>query len=172
MANQPRNILREYDLEDTRRLLDEINAAISKYDPVLRNHARDILLSKAFGSDHNSKSETRDTDEEPGRAPSAVRRSFESLMASWQPRTHGDRALLAAYYLQMVLRVRVVTGNQINRQLKKHGLGITNVSVSTNENIRTVPPRMKKIKRVRKRNGYSITKVGAEYVRNKLQGFE
>ena len=33
----------------SRALLDEINAAISSYDPVFKEHARDILLERAFG---------------------------------------------------------------------------------------------------------------------------
>jgi len=36
-------------LEETIRVLNEINAAVSGYDPVLREKARDILLAKAFG---------------------------------------------------------------------------------------------------------------------------
>jgi hypothetical protein len=36
------------DLKQVRALLDEINAAISSYDPVLKEQARDILLDRAF----------------------------------------------------------------------------------------------------------------------------
>jgi hypothetical protein len=36
------------ELKQVRELLDEINAAISSYDPVLKERARDILLERAF----------------------------------------------------------------------------------------------------------------------------
>src|SRR5829696_5434100 len=38
------------DLRGVKELLDEINAAISSYDPVFKEQARDILLERAFGS--------------------------------------------------------------------------------------------------------------------------
>ncbi|HEX8433273.1 MAG TPA: hypothetical protein VF625_18435, partial [Longimicrobium sp.] len=39
------------DLREVRALLDEINAAISSYDPILKERARDILLERAFQTD-------------------------------------------------------------------------------------------------------------------------
>ena len=36
------------DLRGVKELLDEINAAISSYDPVFKEHARDILLGTRF----------------------------------------------------------------------------------------------------------------------------
>ncbi|HYW12253.1 MAG TPA: hypothetical protein VE871_09850, partial [Longimicrobium sp.] len=38
------------DLRQVKEVLDEINAAISSYDPVLKEHARDLLLARAFGT--------------------------------------------------------------------------------------------------------------------------
>src|SRR5262245_47803465 len=37
------------ELQEVKALLDEINEAISGYDPVLKERARDILLDRAFG---------------------------------------------------------------------------------------------------------------------------
>jgi hypothetical protein len=36
--------------ERARELLDEVNAVIAEYDPVLKEKARDILLEVLFGS--------------------------------------------------------------------------------------------------------------------------
>src|SRR5215217_524145 len=38
------------DLRGVKEMLDEINAAISSYDPVLKERARDILIERAFGA--------------------------------------------------------------------------------------------------------------------------
>ena len=38
------------ELQEVKALLDEINEAISGYDPVLKERARDLLLERAFGA--------------------------------------------------------------------------------------------------------------------------
>ena len=37
------------DITETKRILDEINTALSTYTPVMKEQARDILFRKAFG---------------------------------------------------------------------------------------------------------------------------
>jgi hypothetical protein len=36
------------DIKETKKLLDEINAAVASYDPVLKEQARDILPKTSY----------------------------------------------------------------------------------------------------------------------------
>ena len=53
------------DLNEVKALLDEINQAISGYDPVLKERARDILLEHAFRR-AGARSGAVDADRPPG----------------------------------------------------------------------------------------------------------
>jgi hypothetical protein len=123
--------------DHTKRLLEEINAAISGYDPVLREKARDILLAKAFGfaiAKDDSGFSLLEND------PSKI--ELKDLIDTWTPQTQNERALLCAYYLQHIRGYGRLRGRQIQGKLKRYGLRVTNVSVAINENVKIAPPRM------------------------------
>ncbi len=109
------------DISDTKKLLDEINAAVSSYDPVMKEHARDILLKRAFGLPS-----TRESSGANVSPPIAVNPGtdsedlvpFNTLIEKWSPTTQADWALLAAYYFQRILGHHNVTGLQVNKELK------------------------------------------------------
>jgi len=66
-------------------------------------------------------------------------------------------------------RYRILTGRQIQTDLKRHGLRLTNVTVATHENVSVEPARMKKKKlKGSKQNHYAITEAGVEYVESML----
>ena len=162
-------------LNHTKRLLDEINVAISQYDPVLREKARDILLAKAFGfaiaKDTSSRANGKSHFSLPGTGTS--RSELKSLFDNWTPRTQSERALLCAYYLHRIRGYRSVTGRQVQDNLRKYGLRLTNVSVAINENTKVAPPRMRKIKVPgNSRNDYEVTDAGVEYVESMLNVFD
>jgi hypothetical protein len=162
-------------LDEKKRLLDQINAAILAYDPVLREKTRDILLTEVFGPSDSGNAATNGHDlltpVLPTNGASVTR--LRDLIHRWPPETQAHRALLSAYHLQRVLGYRWITGRQIQNNLKKLGFRLTNVTVATNENAKITPPRMKKIKsRGRKGNYYIVTSTGVRYVENKLNGVE
>ena len=161
--------------DDTKRRLDQINKAIRQYDPVLREKARDILLLKVFGdvpSIHPVPTRSADL------VPSARRNGesnggLNSLMDAWPPKTQSDRALLCAYYLQHKLGYPGMTGRQLQKNLKKFGLRLTNVTVAIIQHTKIEPPRMRKTKiRGKKQNYYVVTAEGIKYVENKLTGMD
>src|SRR5687767_10411410 len=107
------------DLRGVKELLDEINAAISSYDPVFKERARDILLERAFGG--GSAPRTRRApastggggeesdeggDEAPRRRPGRPKGSgtgrrgprggmaMPNLLGQWTPETMAERALM------------------------------------------------------------------------------
>ncbi len=162
-------------LDEKKRLLDQINSVILGYDPVLREKAADILLVEVFGPSATEHSATNG--HEPRTPGSPTKRGsvayLRDLIDRWPAETQVNRALLSAYHLQKVLGHRWITGRQIQNNLKKLGLRLTNVTVATSLNCKIDQPRMKKIRsRGRKGNYYIVTPTGITYVENKLSGVE
>lgn len=161
------------DLEETKRILEEINAAVSKYDPILREKARDILLRTAFGTIPGLDSAGKEQECSLSAASVIDRREYalNALSKRWSPETIADLALLSAYHLQYIRGYRRLSGRQVRINLQRHGLQISNMSVALNQNTKAKPPRMKKRKvRYAKSYEYMVTTAGARYVEEKLEG--
>jgi hypothetical protein len=166
------------DISEVKRRLDEINAAVSSYDPVLKEHARDILLREAFGS----------LAAKPGALaekapPAGVERNatddnaqvpFNVLIEKWTPTAQADWALLGAYYFQRILGHQNVTGYQVNKELKQHGYPASNITDSFTVNMESEPARILQTKKAGKsRQGkkqYLVTTAGIKYVEDRLSG--
>lgn len=161
-------------LDEKKRLLDQINTAISGYDPVLREKARDILLAEVFGPSTGDVARNGHEPSTPGSPTNGgTVACLKDLIDRWPPETQANRALLSAYHLQRVLGHRWITGRQIQNNLKKLGLRLTNVTVATSLNWNIAQPRMRKIRsRGNKGNYYIVTATGIRYVENKLSGVE
>lgn len=163
------------DLKEAKALLDEINAAISSYDPVLKDKARDILLERAFrGAGAPAAPSTRrrgrprkEASEESGEAP-----SLASLLERWNPSTMAEKALLGAYYTSRVRGEGNVTSQAINSELKRNGMPISNITRAIEANMRPNRPLMVQEKKMgntkQARKQYSITPEGVEYVERRL----
>jgi hypothetical protein len=166
------------EFDEAKRLLDEINSALSEFDPVLKEKARDILLATAFGTcQENGNPSEHDEDRRELRPNGEVRTpSFNRLIKLWPPKTQAESTLLCAYYFQEVLGFQTVTGNKITRTLKKHDLAMTNVTRAAMNNIEATPPRMKKVGKIgntdRSHSAYALTSAGLEYAQNKLLGLD
>ena len=157
------------DLREVKELLDEINSAISSYDPVLMERARDILLERAFGArgrpaggyggggggggDEGGDGEGGGTAtaEEPrrrgrprgsGTGPRRASGNVASLVEQWRPETMAERALLGAYVLARGRPERTVTSQAINAELKRNGLPVPNITRAIESNLRNKPPLM------------------------------
>jgi hypothetical protein len=182
------------DLRQAKDLLDEINAAISAYDPVLKETARDILIEHAFGRTRGRPAaagraqEQAEGDEaeegaparrRPGRPKGSgtVRRAGQaigSLMEAWTPETMAERALLGAYALAKGRPDRTITSQAINNELKRNGLPVPNITRAIESNLRAKPPLMTQKKKMgttrQARKQYALTAEGATFVEAKLQG--
>ena len=172
------------DLKDAKELLDEINQAISSYDPVLKERARDILIERAFGSAASSPPAAADTGAPAGRTRGRARREggagqgesvdLDALLARWNPTTMSDKALLGAYYLARVRGENTVTSQAINSELKRHGLPISNITRAIEANMRPDRPLMVQERKMgstkQARKQYRITQAGLDTVERKLQG--
>jgi hypothetical protein len=164
------------ELKQVRALLDEINAAITSYDPVMKERARDILLDRAFGGSAAAP-RTRSagaaaegggaTGEAPvRRGPGRPRGSTRSaatpgakrgprkgmqistLLERWAPETMSERALLGAYSLSRGKADRTVTSQSINAELKRAGIPVPNITRAIESNLRTRPPLMTQKKKL------------------------
>jgi hypothetical protein len=162
-------------LKQVRELLDEINAAISSYDPVMKERARDILLDRAFASSAAAPAARRAPaaaapaaagEEAPvrrgpgrprgsGRAAGAPAKrgprkgmQITSLLERWSPETMAERALLGAYSLSRGKADRTVTSQSINAELKRAGILVPNITRAIESNLRAKPPLMAQKKKM------------------------
>lgn len=183
------------DLQEVKALLDEINATISSYDPVLKERARDILLERAFGRARGAPARApRAADEDEGegegdaageeaprrrgrpRGSTNARRaggSVGSLIERWRPETMAERALLGAYVLARGRADRTVTSQAINAELKRNGLPVPNITRAIESNLRARPPLMVQKKKMgttrQARKQYALTQEGVDLVESKLR---
>ena len=165
------------DLTEVKALLDEINAAISSYDPVLKEKARDILLEQAFRGTPSAPAAPAD-----GRRRGRPRKQaaeggneapgLDGLLARWNPSTMADKALLGAYYISRVRGEGTVTSQAINSELKRNSMPISNITRAIEANMRPDRPLMVQEKKLgntkQARKQYSITPEGIELVERKL----
>jgi hypothetical protein len=171
------------DLTEAKELLDEINTAISSYDPVLKEKARDILLERAFGSAQAAPPSTASAAPRGRGRPRSDAASggggeeagdLGSLLTRWSPTTMSDKALLGAYYLTRARGEDTVTSQAINSELKRNGLAISNITRAIEANMRPDRPLMVQEKKMgstkQARKQYRITPAGVETVERKLQG--
>lgn len=176
------------DLREVRALLDEINAAISSYDPILKERARDILLERAFQGGSTpavaaSEPEAAATEEPVKRRPgrpkgsgTGPRRQVQqvgALVEQWRPETMAERALLGAYVLSKGRPDRTVTSQAINAELKRNGLPVPNITRAIESNLRSRPPLMTQKKKMgttrQARKQYAITQEGVDLVEGRLR---
>jgi hypothetical protein len=184
------------ELRQAKELLDEINAAISGYDPVLKETARDILIQRAFrrapGRSASQAEPAADGAAEDGEEQPARRRpgrpkgsgtgrraaggSIASLLERWTPETMAERALLGAYSLARGRPDRTVTSQAINAELKRNGIPVPNITRAIESNLRARPPLMTQKKKMgttrQARKQYAISQEGVDFVEARLRGAE
>jgi hypothetical protein len=179
------------ELQEVKALLDEINDAISGYDPVLKERARDLLLERAFGTRGGRPAPRAASDEVDAgaaaedaprrrgrpRGSTTTRRAtggISSLVERWRPETMAERALLGAYVLARGRADRTVTSQAINAELKKNGLPVPNITRAIESNLRTRPPLMVQKKKMgttrQARKQYALTQEGVDLVESKIGG--
>lgn len=178
------------ELQEVKALLDEINEAISGYDPVLKERARDILLDRAFGARARSTARPAVAEESgeaageeaprrrgrPRGSTGGARRAtggISSLVEQWKPETMAERALLGAFALARGRPDRTVTSQAINAELKRNGLPVPNITRAIESNLRTRPPLMVQKKKMgttrQARKQYALTQEGVDFVESKLR---
>ncbi|HYW06450.1 MAG TPA: hypothetical protein VE913_05815 [Longimicrobium sp.] len=177
------------DLREVRALLDEINAAISSYDPILKERARDILLERAFRDDAPAPAPAAEAPGEPagseepakrrpgrprgsGTGPRRPAQAVATVVEQWRPETMAERALLGAYVLSRGRADRTVTSQSINSELKRNGLPVPNITRAIESNLRARPALMVQKKKMgttrQARKQYAITREGVEAVEARM----
>lgn len=168
------------EFKEAKDLLDEINTAISGYDPILKEQARDILLKATFGWENQGKTAK---DRELHKESQILASDFGSdhrrrsgtlgdYARTWLPRTGADRALLSLYYLKKELRLKSPTGYQIATELRENGMPLANISVAMHENVKHHRAESRVIRGKKgtrqSRNEYAITGVGIQYIESRF----
>jgi len=170
------------EFRETKQLLDEINTAISGYDPVLKEQARDIFLREVFGVGKNGDHCGTNGNHAPAASgstsppmPSGKEYGLPTLIhyaEKWAPRTGVDRALLGLYYLKKGLGLSAATGRQISKELEESGMRPANISVAMHENVKLLRAQSRPISGKKgskqSKNEYEITEIGIQYVESRF----
>lgn len=164
------------DIHRVKALLDEINDAISGYDPVLKERARDILLRSALPEFERAGEEGRGVPAPPSgeatppasRAPATLR----ELAREAPPRRASESALLGAYFLSVVRGQELLGSQAINAELKRADLVVSNITRAIETNTHARPPLMEQVKKLgttkQARKQYRITEAGIDRVEQRL----
>jgi hypothetical protein len=168
------------DISEAKKLLEEINAAVSSYDPVMKEHARDILFKAAFGALPTKHAPTPKSGSELEIAKNEGDREaqvpFNTLVERWTPTTQADWSLLGAYYFQRILGQPSITGLQVNKELKQHGRRVANITDCFTINMEADPARMMQTRKTGKskqaKKLYLVTTAGIKYVEERLSGIQ
>lgn len=163
------------DLREAITTLDEINAIVSGYDPVMKEPAMAILLAQAFGPPGRS-APPRPTAPRSGghREPrrTATPTSFQEHLDRWAPTRAADRVLLAAFFLSQGDPARPLSAQAISRLLQQHGVGVSNTTRAIGANVEMKRPLMvqlaKKGATRQARINYGITQAGVDEVKRRL----
>lgn len=158
-------------MRESKRILDEINEAISGYDPALKEKACDLLISVAFQG--QAAGEARPVSlTGPGAPAREGRNGFATLLAEWRPRRASEKALLAAYYLEKVKAETPLTSQQINSELKDHRLSVSNITRAIDTNVKATPPLINQLRKLgttrQARKQYAVTPEGVREVERRL----
>ena len=167
------------DIERVKAVLDEINQAISGYDPALKERARDILLRIALPEFERSALAAREEGgpgeqaESGGGAPAQPHlASLRDLAREAAPRRASERALLGAYYLSVVRGQETLGSQAINAELKRNHLTVSNITRAIETNTHARPPLMEQLTKLgttkQARKQYAITEAGIARVEQRL----
>lgn len=160
------------DLQRVKALLDEVNEAISGYDPVLKERARDILLRSVLPEFEipSAEGEAAHPAAPAARAPATLR----DLAREAPPRRASESALLGAYFLSIVRGQELLGSQAINAELKRADLTVSNITRAIETNTNAHPPLMEQVKKLgttkQARKQYRITAAGIEKVERRLGG--
>lgn len=99
---------------------------------------------------------------------------FHELFDDVEPTTDGDRALLAAYWIQEINGAKQFTGFEVNKELKQLGYGVTNITRTLGGYMQRSPAlvrqKTKSGKAKQSKKTYVLTDAGRKYVEQLLKG--
>jgi hypothetical protein len=157
------------DIKEAKKLLDEINAAVASYDPMLKEQARDILLKQAFGTEVKNPSTIEPTKSGAAQTGTDGHTAFHQLVEKWTPQTQAEWVLLGSYFVQVVEGNESFTALQVNKELKQHGQNVANITASLEENVNQTPALVRQIgksgKSQQARKKYVLTTQGINFVK-------
>lgn len=104
----------------------------------------------------------------------AVFGSLGELYAASSPKTNGEKALVAGYWLQTRGGAAELTGQAINTELKHLGHGVGNITVALDELKSSKPALALQLRKTgasqQARKKYKITEAGLKQVENMVRG--
>ncbi|MET0399764.1 MAG: hypothetical protein ABW277_23455 [Longimicrobiaceae bacterium] len=152
--------------------LDEINRAITMYDPVLKKSACDILLARAFPS-HTvaAKPDSLPASSSRPRKRSTRGATFASLLRHWIPTKARDQALLAVYFLTRSTDGSGISTRAVTTLLVENGILLKAPTAALLANTTRTPALLSATKAgtsKQARQNFEITAAGELYVKSQL----
>jgi hypothetical protein len=161
------------DFEEAKRRLAEINTVISQCDDALKPRACDVLIPILFPELETKPRGPGSNDAEPEEDQSQAT-TFDQLVDKWNPEASRDRALLGAYYVQVVQQQDSVGAQEVNTLLKHHGIGLTRITEAFDANMKSQPALMMQLRKSgstkQARKLYKVTTAGIKFVDSRLYG--
>ena len=152
--------------------LDEINRAVTGYDPVLKESACNILLARAFPRPGNSAQEPSAEPAPPTRPRRRAARSFAGLLGQWGPSKPPQQALLAVYFLTRRGDADGTSTRAVTALLKENGVHLTAPTPALLANTTRTPALLSATKTgesKQARQVFQLTPAGEAYVRSRLE---
>jgi hypothetical protein len=153
-------------------ILDDINGAVSTYDPVLKQSACDILLARAFPS----QSARVNPDPQPASSARPRKRraqttTFASLLSQWAPTKARDQVLLAVYFLTRSTNGTGTSTRAVTTLLEENGIPLKAPTAALIANSTRTPALLSATKAgtsKQARQSFELTPDGELYVRSQL----
>lgn len=152
--------------------LDEINRAVSGYDPVLKESACNILLARAFPRPGNSAQEPGAEPAPPTRPRRRPARTFAALLGQWGPTRAREQALLAVYFLTRQGDAGEISTRAVTALLKQNGINLATPTTALLANTTRTPALLSATKTgesKQARQVFQLTPAGEVYVRSRLE---
>jgi hypothetical protein len=162
------------DLDSTIGLLDRINAAVSKYDPAIKEKARDLLIAAAFPGHQAVPPRTVSRSDAGGqKSGEGAPDRLVGLLDKWTPDTGSERALLGAYAIANGAPGVPVSRLSVNRLISNHGQGVKNITRAIQANIDAKPQLMRQVRKTGRtrqaRKQYTLTQPGVKWVEDRTR---
>ena len=152
--------------------LDEINHAISEYDPVLKQSACDILLARAFPTQNRIAEEATVEPEASARPRKRrARTSFASMLTRWAPSRSREQALLAVYFLTRGPGAAGATTRAVTTLLGENGIRLPTPTTALLANTTRTPALLSATKSgesKQARQSFQVTPAGEAYIQRYL----
>lgn len=169
-SNPNLNANMKEELEAMQRIVDVLNSLDNQAKARVLNWAYSALLNKTVSESSLIQEKNIEMNDE-------TKKTFDSLadlFVAASPKSHIERALVSAYWIQFINEVQTWTANDINKPLRELGYGVPEISKVLIRAQESKSPALvirlsKNGKTPQSKKTYKLTNAGMEYVKGMLK---